>query len=177
MPVQNNSDSAVSPTVDDSQSPKIGAVGGATGKELEPENQEEKVISEIRAVEAADEQAEREVQAAISDARLSRPEPKIPAEVTDSGVKVPQLEANAVIVGGTTLELPITEEEYKRGLHQKVAGMVVNSVIIGASSLVGLALWAGRIIKMAHQHAMKVVFRKSSFKKTSEGKEGNKDAN
>ena len=140
--------------------------GSIKAKEQEPTSQEakaeeEKIISEvIRTSEAADEQAEKEIQSAISEARLARPEPKLAPDVADSGVKAPQLEANEVITKGTTVELPISEDEYKKGLHQKVAGVVVNKVVVGTSSFFALATWIGRLIKMAHKHTMKVIFRK-----------------
>ena len=163
--------------------PPTGQIAGAIkAKELEPSLEEDKakakgILSEvIRASEAADEQTEKEVKSAISEARLSRPEPKLPPDVADSGVKAPQLEANKVISQGTTVELPIPEDEYKKGLHQKVVGTVVNKVVIGTSSLFALAVWIGRLIKIAHKHTMRVVFRKPSFAKASDGKEVNKDA-
>ena len=140
--------------------------GSIKAKEQEPTSQEakaeeEKIISEvIRTSEAADEQAEKEIQSAISEARLARPEPKLAPDVLDSGVKAPQLEANEVVTKGTTVELPISEDEYKKGLHQKVVGTVVNKVVVGASSFFALATWIGRLIKIAHKHTMKVIFRK-----------------
>ena len=140
--------------------------GSIKAKEQEPTSQEtkaeeEKIISEvIRTSEAADEQAEREIQSAISEARLARPEPKLAPDVADSGVKVPQEQADEVVRSGTTINLPISEDEYKKGLHQKVAGVVVNKVVVGTSSFFALATWIGRLIKMAHKHTMKVIFRK-----------------
>src|SRR3989344_1733793 len=141
-------------------------MGAVKAKEQEPTSQETKteegkILSEvIRTSEAADEQAEKEIQSAISEARLARPEPKLAPDVADSGVKAPQLEANEVITKGTTVELTISEDEYKKGLHQKVAGVVVNKVVVGTSSFFALATWIGRLIKMAHKHTMKVIFRK-----------------
>ncbi|MBI2012696.1 hypothetical protein HYS90_02075, partial [Candidatus Curtissbacteria bacterium] len=110
--------------------------------------------------EAADNQAEKQVKEAIEDARLARPEPQIPPDVADSGVKSPQLEAENVVSEGATIELPVAEEEYHKGLHQKVAGAVVESVVFGVSGLAGFAIWVTRIIKIAHKHTMKIVFRK-----------------
>src|SRR3972149_1702463 len=73
--------------------------GSIKAKEQEPTSQETKteegkILSEvIRTSEAADEQAEKEIQSAISEARLARPEPKLPPDVADSGGKVPQEQA------------------------------------------------------------------------------------
>ena len=141
-------------------------MGAVKAKEQEPTSQETKaeegkILSEvIRTSEAADEQAEKAIQSAISEARLARPEPKLAPDVADSGVKVPQEQADEVVRSGTTINLPISEDEYKKGLHQKVAGVVVNKVVVGTSSFFALATWIGRLIKMAHKHTMKVIFRK-----------------
>ena len=141
-------------------------MGAVKAKEQEPTSQETKaeegkILSEvIRTSEAADEQAEKEIQSAISEARLARPEPKLPPDVADSGVKVPQEQADEVVRSGTTINLPISEDEYKKGLHQKVAGTIVNKVVVGTSSFFALATWVGRLIKMTHKHAMKVIFKK-----------------
>ncbi|KKR65076.1 MAG: hypothetical protein UU05_C0029G0018 [Candidatus Curtissbacteria bacterium GW2011_GWA1_40_47] len=81
-------------------------------------------------------------------------------DVADSGVKAPQSQANEVVTQGTTINLPISEKEYKKGLHQKIAGVVVNKVVVGTSSLFALATWVGRLIKIAHKHTIKVIFKK-----------------
>ncbi|KKS04273.1 hypothetical protein A2W70_03175 [Candidatus Curtissbacteria bacterium RIFCSPLOWO2_02_41_11] len=141
-------------------------MGAVKAKEQEPTSQETKaeegkILSEvIRTSEAADEQAEKAIQSAISEARLARPEPKLAPDVADSGVKVPQEQADEVVRSGTTINLPISEDEYKKGLHQKVAGTIVNKVVVGTSSFFALATWVGRLIKMTHKHAMKVIFKK-----------------
>ena len=165
MAVQTNlSDGAVAAD-DQSQKTQPQRAGGTIAKEQEPtppagEDQEKKILSGIiQTSEAADNQAEKQVKEAIEDARLARPEPQIPPDVADSGVKSPEQEAEKVVAEGTTIELPVAEEEYQKGLHQKVAGVVVNSVVFGVSGLAGLATWVGRIIKIAHKHTMRVVFR------------------
>ena len=134
-------------------------------KEHEPvsstQHEEEKILSEIvRSSEAVDEQAEQVVRNAINEARLSTPEPKLPPDVADSGVKSANLEAKEVITKGTTINLPIDEVEYKKGLHLKIKTAVVNKVVFGVSSLLALALWVTRVVKLAPKHAMKVVFKK-----------------
>src|SRR3989344_5832528 len=88
--------------------PPVDKGGAVKAKEQEPTSQEvkaeeEKIISEvIRTSEAADKQAEKEIQSAISEARLAMPEPKLAPDVADSGVKVPQEQADEVIRSGTT---------------------------------------------------------------------------
>ena len=137
---------------------------GTLAKEKEPKSgskQESEILSEIiKSSEAADKQAERALQVEIAEARLSQPEPELPPDISDSGVKVIQTEADNVVIDGSSLNLPISEEEYHRGLHQKVASAVVDKVVVGASSMLGLALWVGRMMKIAHKHAVKVVFRR-----------------
>lgn len=151
---------------DDDQSSQFQQVpaSGTLVKEQEPAaaTEEKKILSEIvKSSEAVDEQAEQEVRKAISEARLSTPEPKIPADVADSGVKSANQEAKEVITRGTTINLPIEEDQYKKGLHLKIKTAVVDKVVYGASSLFALATWVGKIIKFAHKHAMKVVFRRA----------------
>lgn len=164
MAVQN--DRTVSPAKDDSQSsqPQSLPKGGSFPKEQEPaaaHQEEAKILSEIvKSSEAVDEQAEQELVKAISEVRLSTPEPNIPPDVADSGVKSANQEAKEVITKGTTITLPIEESEYKRGLHLKIKTAVVNKVVYGTSSLFALATWVGKIIKFAHKHAMRVVFRR-----------------
>lgn len=157
------SDSTNPPVNDSPVSGDDGDTKGASGsltKEHESGGSEEKILEEIiKTSEAVDDQAERQVSEAISEARQARPEPKIPQDLADAGVKAPLQEAEEVIKKGPTIKLPITEESYQKGLHQKIVGAVVNNTVVGVSSLFALAAWVGRMIKIAHKHAMKVVFR------------------
>src|SRR3990167_618025 len=163
MTVQN--DGTVNPSGDDDQSAPVQPLpqAGSLPKEKEPaplQKEEAKILSEIvKSSEAVDEQAEQEVVKAISEARLSMPEPKLPPDVADSGVKSANQEAKEVITRGTTINLPIEEDQYKKGLHLKIKTAVVDKVVFGTSSLFALATWVGKIIKFAHKHAMRVVFR------------------
>jgi len=185
MPDVNNPSSKVLDQ-DDSQSPTVSKVpvSGQVTKEQEPsqsaDKKEEQILSEIiRSTDAADEEAERKIQEEIQEAKLARPEPIIPSDLAESDIKSPQREANEVIVKGTTIELPISEDEYKKGLHQKIVSIVADKVVVGASSILALVIWVGRIIKIAHKHTMKVIFRKSSFVEpdsTTEDKEGIENA-
>jgi len=156
-------------------------------KEQEPsvetsKQTEKEILKEIvKTSEAADKQAEAEVQKAIAESRdsfleskgekegkLSHPDPKLTPDVADAGVKVPQHEANKVIKHGTTLNLEITEDEYKKGLHTKIAGHVKDKVIYGVSSLAALAIWFSKIIKGAHKHTKNIVFKGGSNPKQEE---------
>lgn len=160
-------DAGVNPSGDDDQTSQAQQVpvSGTQVKEQEPQvtshQEEKKILSEIvKSSEAVDDQAEQEVMKEISEARLATPEPKIPPDVADIGVKSPNQEAKEVITKGTTIALPIEESEYKRGLHLKIKTAVVDKVVYGTSSLFALATWVGKIIKLAHRHTMKVVFKR-----------------
>ena len=111
--------------------------------------------------EEADEVAEKEIKSILEDARLSVPEPKIPQDLKEAGVKSPQVEASEVIRGGTTLEIPLTEDEFRKGEHAKfLAKVTERKDVIGVSSIIAFAMWVGRLVKLAHKHTMKIVFRK-----------------
>lgn len=155
----------------------IPVVAPATiGKELEPQRAEEKKLLDqvSEASEQQDREAERLVQESLGkEARLSQPHPTIPPDVEDSGVVSPQKEASKIASAGSTIELPLTEEGYLAGEKVKVSGSVSDKGIIGVSSLAALAMFVGRMIRLAHKHAKQVIFRKSS-----ENQEGvNEDAN
>lgn len=122
--------------------------------------EEGKILAEIKtSAEALDRQALGEIQKSVEEARQARPEPEIPPDVADAGVVSPQQAAEEVVTGGATLELPISEDRYKEGLHRRIAGRVTEKVVYGASSLAALAMWVGRLIKMAHKHTMRIVFK------------------
>ena len=100
----------------------------------------------------------------IEEARQSYPEIELPPDVADAGVKSPGQEAAEVIKKGPTFEAPITEEEMNKGLHQKITGKVVNKVVVGVSGFFALATWVARMIKIAHKHTMRIVFKKEEGK-------------
>jgi len=166
MTVPMNQSSGGFSTQGDDQPQKIQnqSVSGTSLKEQEAKpltDKEDKIVAEIKTrAEALDSEAIESVRTSIQEARLATPEPKVPPELADTGIKTPQEEANKVVAEGSTIELPLTEQEYKTGLHQKVKAAVVDKVVIGASSLFALAAWVGRIIKIAHKHTMKVIFRR-----------------
>lgn len=124
---------------------------------------DDKIMAEIKSrAEVVDAQALADVREVVADARGGHPQPQLPADVADAGVISPQFEADKAVAGGTTLKLPIDEIAYKKGLHARVAGVVRDKVVVGVASLAALAMWVGRLIKMAHKHTMKVIFRKES---------------
>src|SRR3989344_2255343 len=131
-------------------------------KEQEPsgEKRDEALGELIQQVESHDKEAAEKVSGEIKEARQSHPEIEIPPDVADAGVKSLGQEAAEVVKKGPTFEAPITEEEMNKGLHQKVAGKIVNKVVVGVSGFFALATWVARMIKVAHKHTMRVVFRK-----------------
>ncbi len=152
------------------------AAPATIGKELEPQRAEEKkLLDEVsEASEQQDREAERKVQESLGkEARLSQPHPTIPPDVSESGVVSPQKEASKTAAVGSTIELPMTEEEYIQGEKVKVDGSVSNKGIIGVSSLAALVMFVGRMIRLAHKHAKQVIFRRP----TEDKERTNKDAN
>src|SRR3990167_6924424 len=133
-------------------------------KEQEPavEKKGEDLAGLIQEVESHDQEAAEKVSDEIKEARQSIPEIEIPPDVADAGVKSPGQEAAEVVKKGPTIEVKMKEEEMNKGLHQKVAGKVVNRVVVGVSGLFALATWVARMVKLAHKHTMRVVFRKAA---------------
>lgn len=124
-------------------------------------NKEAEIISDMRiAAEAADQKMAAEIKKVITEAKQAVPEPEIPPDVADAQVTSPTLEAEDVVAKGPTINLAISENTYQKGLHQKVGGFIVDKIVVGASSLLALAMWTGRLIKMAPKHAIKIIFRK-----------------
>lgn len=161
--MRNDSDDIVAaskkPPVSDSEEVSAGSVA----REKEARATEKKMLSEIvKSHEATDKQAEQLLQEQLSEARLAQPEPSVPFEIADVGMVSPQEAADEVVKGGTSITLPISEEGYKRGLHLRVAGAVVDKVVVGASSLAALALWVGKVVKFAHKHTLRVIFKKEN---------------
>lgn len=132
--------------------------------------EEEKLIKEV--VERS-RQADREVLRQVEDAlgeeaKLAKPEIEIGPDLADHGVKSPEQEASSVVDNGSTIELPITEEEYKKGEHTKVNGQTNREKsVLGIRSLVALALLFGRWIKLAHKHTKRVIFKKKEIEDAS----------
>jgi hypothetical protein len=141
-----------------SDSDKISA-GMPTIPPVPKAKEQEPKVSEENKIMAVDKELLVNVQGQVKEVVQARPEPELPPDVADAGVISPIAKAEEVVKDGTTLTLPTTEEAYKRGLHLRFAGVVTSGVVMGASSLSALAMWIGRMIKMAHKKAIKVVFR------------------
>lgn len=138
---------------------------GPVTKEQEPtqSEQSDRAVSEIYETQKeADRQAEKEIQQALGkEGKLKEPEIKIPPDVADAGVVSVDTEASEALLKDTTVDLPLTEDEYKRGERAKVNAKVTQKKeVLGVASLVALVLFVGRMIKLAHHHAKRVVFRK-----------------
>lgn len=156
---------SVSSSTDDQMA--RGGTGAPLTKEQEPESEkaaraeEEKLMAQIRTTaETADRQALEAIQATVVEAKRGHFEPELAPDVEDAGVVVPVKKAEEVVQKGTTIELSTTEQTYKTGLSKKIAGHVKDKVVTGVSSLAAMAIWIGRLLKMAHKHTMRVVFRK-----------------
>lgn len=157
VPVKN------SPKDDKPTNPQLQAdIGKDRGsKEREPKSLEDNLMTEIKTVsEAQDKQALEKLRGSMKEVKQAAPEPELSPDVEDAGVHSPQNKANEVIEKGSTLEIPVSEEVYGEAKKTKVGGKVFNKAVVGVSSLAAVAIWAGRIIKMAHKHAKKIVFRK-----------------
>ncbi len=148
------------------QDTDLAAVGSSKAKELEPQRAEEKRLLDevVEASEKQDREAEQKLQESIGkEARLSQPHPKVASDVAEAGVSSPQREASKVVVNGPTVELPISEEEYVAGEKTKVSGKVSSDKgVFGVSSLAAFAMFIGRMIKIAHTHAKRIIFRKGT---------------
>jgi len=134
-------------------------------KEQEPSNSPETLIKEIQEKsKQADLHAEKEVQKAIGkEAKLSQPEIEIPPDLEDHGVKSPEKEASKVV---SSVDLPMTEDKYESRKETKIKSHVSKKLeVFGVSSVVALAMLVGRMIKLAHHHAKKAVFSRSSTNK------------
>ncbi len=122
-------------------------------------------IAEIKEVsDSHDKEALRLVREGFPEAKQSLPRPEIPPDVADAGVRSPEADGEAVITNGPTINLDITEEKYKEGEKMGASGKTDSEkVVFGTSSLVAMALWIGRMMKLAHKHTIgKIVFRKGA---------------
>ena len=134
-----------------------------SAREQEPIQAPESALVEIEErFKDADRKAEKEVkEVAGEEAGLREPEPQIPADVADAGVRSPEADATEIIEKGGTFDLPISEQVYEEGQHTKITAKVnVKREVFGVKSIVALALFVGRMIKRAHHQLKKVVFKK-----------------
>jgi len=121
------------------------------------------VKEHIKSQEALDEQALKAISGEIEGARLKEPTPKVGADIS-MHLKSPQEEADNVVKQGSTISVGVTQEEYEEGNKEKVEVKKDWTTLVywGPKSLVAAVIRAGRLIKIAHTHALKVVFRKSN---------------
>lgn len=131
-------------------------------KEQEPKTSLGEIPSRT---ESVDNEAILALRESIKEVELATPDVKLPPDLEDAGVVSPQQAADDVISKGPTLDIALSEEEFKKGEKESVGGKSdKQKVVFGASSLVALAIWVKRAIKLAHKHTMRVVFRKGDDK-------------
>lgn len=131
-------------------------------KEQEPENVDTALAQIQERERESTEVAEREITEALGkEIKVKDHEPEIPADVEEAGVKSPEKEASEVLKKGPTINLPTTEEIYKKGQHTKITSKVtLKKEVWGVSGIVALAIYVGRMIKKATHHGKKYFFRK-----------------
>lgn len=169
--IQPKSQKIIQPKSDQKVIPVVPTPGvAAKAKEQEPVSasaakaEEDQLMAEITSTsEAMDAAAIERLQKDAPDIKRSQPQPELKPDVEDAGVKIPEQEADNVIRQGSTLSLPVSEEAYKKGQQTKVSGKIEGApgqkIVVGVSSVAALAIWIGRLFKLAHMHAMKIVFR------------------
>ena len=139
-------------------------VGGAVAphKEKEPTRLQSEGLAQIKEIDKEDEAVEAEIKSVLEDAKLASAEPRISKDLKGAGVRSPALEASEVVADGTSLAIPITEEEFKKGQHAKFSAHVnERKDVIGVSSIIAFAMLVGRLIKLAHKHTIgKIIFKK-----------------
>lgn len=161
-------DDALNPSLPQVQ--PVTTPSGRGAKENEPSGaaiaaEEAKLMKDI--LEAAEVQRERDlapVLKEVKDAKLAHPKVELPPDVEDAGIVEPEEEASKVVTNGPTLNLPISESQYEQGLKTGASGKwhAAEREVVGVKSLLALALWVGRLIKRAHRHTMRVVFKKGA---------------
>ena len=136
--------------------------GAVSFKEHEPVGEAESIGKIAEIAKEADMAAEAKVIEAIGDeARLAQKEPELGPDLVDHGVKSPQNDASEVLKSGSTIQLPITEKEYRQAEKAKInAHTDDKNNVLGIGSVVALAAWIGRILKMAHGHATRFIFKR-----------------
>lgn len=165
------------PVIDDNSSSKVQPSGGGrAAKEQEPNvsaasafEEEEKLMASIKTTaETADKQALEALQGTLAETKRGTFEPELPPDVEDAGVVSPTKAAEDVVKNGSSVELPISEKEYDLAKKTKVSGKSdIKRNIFGVSSLAAMAIWVGKMLKKAHKHTLKVVFRREDGEATS----------
>lgn len=166
------SNSSVKNPIIDDQTAQVQAAGtGRSAKEQEPGaaatsafEEEEKLMESIKTTaETADRQALEALQGTLAETKRATFEPELPPDVEDAGVVNPIKAAEEVVKNGTTVELPVSEKEYDLAKKTKVSGKSdIKRNVFGVSSLAAMAIWVGKMLKKAHRHTMKVVFKKEA---------------
>lgn len=155
---------------DDAANQASPSIGGSKESEPVPSSagdsfaEEEKLIAQIRgAEEVVDKEAIAIVEKELSGIKQSHPQPSLPPDVEDAGVISPQEEADKVVTQGPSISLPIDENDYKKGKDMPAKGkwQYYEKEVVGVKSLVAMALWVTRVVKLAHKHAKRVIFRKA----------------
>lgn len=143
-----------------SASDKVSVRGG---KELDIRQEEEKLLAKVvEKSREVDEEAEKKISEHITEARLASPEIAIPADVKATGVKSPQNDASEIAKKGSDLVLPITEQEIETGERVKVSAKTyINKDVVGVKSIAALAMLVKRLVKIAHRHARRIIFKKN----------------
>jgi len=166
--IQPKSQKVIKPKQDKQIFPTPPPSASTKAKEQEPisataaKAEEDKLMAEIISTsEVMRKEALDKIEKELPD--LKRQELKLPPDVEDAGVKIPEEEADKVVRQGTNLSLPVSEETYKKGQETKIEGKVEGApgakIVVGVSSIAALAIWIGRLFKLAHKHTMKIIFR------------------
>lgn len=160
---------AKSPVVDDKKKQIEPIVGGSAPREKEPilaSLEEASLVAEIvKTSEAHDKEAIEAVRKDLPEAREALPKVDL-KDLEDVGVRSIEKDAQSVVDRGPTLNLDLTEEEYREGLRMRAGGRVnEKGGVLGTPSLLALALWIKRVMEIAHKHAkhaIKFVFKKGT---------------
>ncbi len=139
-----------------------------TGKEQDAIYREEgQLLNEVKEkYKEADLEAQKVVEQALGSEAKARAEVKIAPDLREAGVASHEENATDVIKKGSDLQIPISEDTFQAGRSVKLGGKrFINRNIVGVSSLAALVIFVGRLVKVAHRHARRIIFRKSDFGK------------
>lgn len=161
-PQTNNDDDVAAGQPQAPQSNLDDKVSVRGGKELDIRQEEERLLAKVvEKSREVDEEAERKISEHISEAKLARPEVTIPDEVKAAGVKSPQNDASEIIKKGGDLVLPVDQNELESGEKVKVTGKTyITKEVVGVRSFAAFAMLLARLVKIAHKHARRIIFRK-----------------
>jgi len=152
----------VSVQQDDDSAVATDQIGTRGGKEQDAIYHEQSaLLGEVKEkYREADLEAEKKVQEAIGGEAEKKSETVVPPDLAAHGVKHHEEYARDVLKNGGTLELPMGETAFEQGAHTKISGKrLLSNAIVGVSSLAALAIYVERIMKVAHKHARRLIFR------------------